>query len=386
MNMDQFIKLYYPINTLIENKDLVFKYYVNQYGNKYKDLLNERMENIIYFFNSTPDFTFYFLLQNQKYIINFENMKKMEIEYNDYMSIKKRIKSDIMKCKYILFCISHNISYTEYYCKYDLILELANLFINDISKYQVECSDLGIRPVSDKKIRDRFKIELNLLINNIENESIKESIWWKNLSHSFKSKGINISSIYHFYESINNKNNLGPHCSIIGNNTVVFIPLLECYYKQYCLDRIFLHENRHAIETNIKTNYIGIDSLDNKLEILNEIRTDIHAIDDNNQLPEIFSKEDNREHIIYYYEKIFPYVDDLFFKYGYLFDKLIMEGNIEKLYKIFGKKKIFELENILLEILEIIKSDNFSAIPDKSEALKLVKKMELSSLLKLKKN
>ena len=79
--------------------------------------------------------------------------------------------------------------------------------------------------------------------------------------------------------------------------TVCHIPLIR-YIKTPSLDRMVLHELRHAEETEGSRSGLSIFP-NKKLDLLNEVRTEKHAIKDEQKLPLIFAREKDIPQSVY---------------------------------------------------------------------------------------
>lgn len=259
----------------------------------------------------------------------------------DYCKKRKILESKEQHDLYTLFCDYHHISYQQNISKMELILNLVDSI--DLPQYVIECSNLGIRPIDDQE-------KINALIKQKRElaqlkwlKLITDSLWGQNLNQAFLKNGLKIDN--RLLIKILNMNSTG-YCYTISNYTFVFIPLIERYQQFGSLDRIFLHENRHAIESGQNCK-IGLMDKAKRLMMINEIRTEKHAIEDNQNFPTIFSKKVTNPNIVDY-EFLFKLCENLFEDYEYLFDQCAIENDITNLAKVFNIVELTTYDKILL--------------------------------------
>lgn len=345
--MDDFERIINPVQALEEKREQLRNYYTRQYGKKYNSLIKERENKIIYIFESTPDITFSFLCDHQDKIINWEEFDEEEQEAIDYCEKRKLLESEEQKEMYTLFCNEHHISCQQNFSKIDFILKLIDNI--DMPQYITECSILGIKPIDDEeKINSLIRKKREIVQIN-QMKLIKESLWGQNLNKAFLENGLQIDN--RLLAKLLNINSTGL-CYTISNYTFVCIPLMERYQQFGSLDRIFLHENRHAIESG-QNCMIGLTDKKKRLMTINEIRTEKHAIEDNHNFPIIFSKEITNPCIVDY-EILFKLCKDLFEEYRHLFDQCALKNDIQKLDKAFDIEKLTEYDKMLLDAYNLI--------------------------------
>lgn len=101
----------------------------------------------------------------------------------------------------------------------------------------------------------------------------------------------------------------------------ILFPLVRC--MDWDINVSFYHEMRHAIEH--KNNYAEY------FEMLNEFRTEQHAMKDERVLPSIF---DNQKGFPSIYLKMLPFTYGLFEEYGHCFDEWIISKQMEEMEKV----------------------------------------------------
>lgn len=331
--MDEFMNLVYPLEILNEKEKLLRNYYVEQYGEDMRQLIEKRENKTIYLFTSPPDVTFKYLVENDKYVIDWEYFSEVEEYYKDYIELEKEINEKRNRKLFYLFCNLHNISFKDYLHKEDEILDLINNSFFD-SCYKEKCDDLGIKALTNKKVIETFNKKRDILVREANGSLITRSLWGQDIRKSFLDMHIGIDDDV-LCNIIGVDNDMIARCCNFRRVIIVFVPMIKTYLNGGNVDRIFLHENRHAVESG---DVIGINGED-CLNILNEVRTEKHAIEDDNELPTIFSKS-KTENIDYYYEKVFPCCEEILGKYSSLIDRCAIENNMSLLFDTFGREDI----------------------------------------------
>ncbi len=285
------------------------KIFVEDYGRKYKDLIHERLLNTICITTSTPDINYEFIKKYNKEN-EIYNMDVVVRDYENYEKIKKDINVKENIALYNLVCHYLEIDSIMYYekmfqiigldfasyCSNTFIREKDNIIVKrivDLQKkredYLKECSDLGIKPLTDRKKIDRLLLQMGNIISNFRRELLVKSSYIENLSYSIFSitntsySKLDMSFLVEFPAA----------CCVILNknkneiNNLVYLPLMQIYEEGYNIDNFLLHEFRHAVEASIKG--IGLDKI-SKYHIFNELRTEHHAKEDLDRVEEIFGR------------------------------------------------------------------------------------------------
>lgn len=345
--MDEFERILNPAQALEDKREQLLDYYASQYGEENRSLIRKRNDKIIYIFESTPDINYEFLCDNQDKITNWEEFEEVEEEAIDYCKKRKILESKEQHDIYTLFCNYHNISYQQNMSKIEPILSLIDNI--DLPKYEIECSSLGIRPLKNKEIINELIKKKQKIIQMKKMKLIEKSLWGRHLQQTFLENGLNIDSKL-LAKIINSE--LTGICYTISSFTFVCIPIIERYQQFGSIDRIFLHENRHAIESG-QDYMIGLTDKEKRLMMINEIRTEKHAIEDNQNLPTIFSKKVTNPNVVDY-ELLFKLCKDLFEEYKYLFDQCAFENNINNLDKAFNIEELTKYDKMLLDAHNLI--------------------------------
>ena len=92
-----------PNKALEEYKSYLLTMYVKDYGEKYYDLIKNRMDNTIYLFDANPLENMKFLEENGEDI--FPNIKKIRTylkEYKNFIKIKNALENKYYEDYYII--------------------------------------------------------------------------------------------------------------------------------------------------------------------------------------------------------------------------------------------------------------------------------------------
>ena len=137
-----------PNKALEEYKSYLLTMYVKDYGEKYYDLIKNRMDNTIYLFDANPLENMKFLEENGEDI--FPNIKKIRTylkEYKNFIKIKNALENKYYEDYYLI--LSNSFSY---YSKFGI-----EDFINiDLDSY----SSTNIMLLNDKYTSDSIKKDI----------------------------------------------------------------------------------------------------------------------------------------------------------------------------------------------------------------------------------
>ena len=290
---DELYAITHPYEIVRSRKDELEKMYIEDYGRKYTDLIKQRMNNIVYMFDSTPDIAYEFIVNNDVKISD-NGFHKLEELYNDFMKAKKEAEYKSEYAVFLNMCKYFKINEREYKKHYR---EIANLplhgcapefigVVNDEnqfyeglgqeelkSAYLDKCAELKLNPSTDYYTIRSIIIENINIVNKLYNHILfSKSMFGEYTRRKLEAKlgkKVSIDKVIEYYTSPD------PLC-ISSKKTLVFIPMIKVYRNGGILNGIFLHEHRHAIESSRKG--IGIDVvLKPNLDILNELRTGFSA-------------------------------------------------------------------------------------------------------------
>lgn len=357
----------------LKNKDIIFNELINEFGTEYKDIIKNRLDNLIIVFDSTPNEE-YDYLKNNKDLIN--NSKKLKILYNykQYELARKiafkNVSFDIKKIISSIFDIDvNNLNDSNMFLFLDDNLNeglidsfsssnekllkdnncpswIKKNILNDRNDFKLKVEKLGfdinstpnIKEKVDRYIEERTK--LNLIFygkilerNNLYNNELKQNFdildFWCLYYISFYDKTNN------FKMTLNNK-----------DYEYIYFPVDKLKNnKVKALDTSFIHELIHAC---LK---------ENKQDIILETYVQSHAINiaskiHNKGLFIFDNKKDYEEKNWSSYEFLLNFISDflekneelltnLYIKKGVLIVDYFLGENYNELN--FKLKKIYEL-------------------------------------------
>lgn len=348
-----------PNKALEEYKSYLLTMYVKDYGEKYYDLIKNRMDNTIYLFDANPLENMKFLEENGEDI--FPNIKKIRTylkEYKNFIKIKNALENKYFEDYYLI--LSNSFSYyskfgIEDFINIDLdsysstnIMLLNDKYTSDSIKkdilkrqqeYMRVCSVYGIEPITNPVFIDSIISKREELIRKKNTLLISKTRWGRriksivNRNTKFKVSDLDIAQIIFNGENcamtstFTNKN---------GDFRLCYVPLTKIY-KLKGLDRVFFHENRHVVECSSINS--GIDTYDDdKYSMLNEIRTEKNAIRDSNffkSMP-LFSNCDFPSKYDCTYSMAFPYTMNFFEDNCDVLNDLSINNDVVSLESIYG--------------------------------------------------
>ncbi len=369
----------YPNELLQENKDLLIERYVEDYGEEYRSIIQNRMDNTLYLFDSNPIAT----MEAIKEFDSSIDSKKMDTLLKEYLNYKKVYDSvhKRMIKKYYHFLSSY-FSVPSHPIREELLsldieaYSLKNLAILQRSgenptekekilkrqeKYRKDCRKMGINPLTNS-VYIQFLLDEKMRIEEMELTSLlKSTKWGKRMIKTIRSyyPKASISEI----QKIMRDDAVANTSYILDSRgcaraRVLSFPLLQNYdIKSF--DRIFYHENRHVVESNPYSsglhNHIG-----NCYELLNEIRTENNALKDLEFFPDDFMwSSDAMSGHHNTYEELLVYVQSFFEEHRELLNALAIQGDLSCLEKIYGKKNLNELEDFLRKLSYVLKESNY---------------------------
>ncbi len=350
MEKEEAMRVLFPTSVLQNRIDELFKYYVSQYGKENSSLIRNRLSNIIYIFNSPPDITYKFILDNQDLPIDEKYISNIEKQAINYNLLNKSLNVQLMKDLCESFYYYHNISSNDVKFDIEQILFLVTDMCNNKNDYIKQITELGIKPIEDEHHFLNFMENCKKLVYDKENNLKAYSLWGQSIKNSLLKMGIGVSDndlacLLDYSED--------GWCRAFDNGrkdpiVIITIPILQRYLEGMDVDRIFLHEFRHSIEIK-DINRIGLYDKSGVFRSLNETRTEGCAIEDNKNINTIFSKRTLKKWCDFY-GKIYYHNKDFFDTYNSILNSLAFSNDIEKMFKIFGEKDITQYDIILNSI------------------------------------
>ncbi len=352
--MDEFIRLYYSLNTLRENQEMLMNYYVSQYDREFYEYLQERSNKTIYLLESPPDYTFRFLKENERYASDMD-LEQTEKIAQDYSYLRDILRQQAEEDLCSTFLKYHPISLVEYFDKREFILSNMDHLPESFSCYQERCHKLNLMALKEEEIFKQFSKEVLKIRDAQYVNLLTQSLWGKAIRESFLQSGVKMSDEVFSYILRLDKKKVA-HCINFNSYILVYLPVIQLYFEGGYVDRTFLHENRHVVEAG-NGYQIGVNK--GLFHYFNEFRTEKHAIEDNQVLPTIFSKKGDDD-VCFLYEQAFPLLGTLLEKYQYVIDQCAIDNNIEKLLKTFGRKDLLEYVQLLNQSYQLIKNSSFN--------------------------
>lgn len=336
--------------SLEEIKQSLIEAFQEDYGSKHSDVIKEKINNGIYFFETTPDIMFRFMLKNAPSLLNKETI---QIEYQDYVTKQYEIGAKLTDELFRLYAVAFNLTRTDIarliYKKEQLInLPVESYYDNSTKsknkylqkEYLKQCEELKIRPIFDSGVIEQLLMARKKCEKNSNTKMITDTIWGKRINEEFTKKVGKKSSPEFLADMI-----YGHPCNIeVPNNCsknkkILYFPLMRQYFIGD-MDTTFLHEVRHMVECGRLCS--GLDWPSGNYKILNELRVEKHAIKDNERTGVIFSKEGICEGVYSPYRIISPLADDFIDEYEPYLDQLAIYQNIARLEETFGYETIKE--------------------------------------------
>ena len=275
--MEEINRILHPYEVLEEVKEKLLSLYELDYGNK--EELRRRWDNTIFVLESTPIDSKAFYDAHQKEIPRRKRIKA-KLEYYDFIRKQKEIEKELEE---------------EFHEYTEMVFGI----------YEKEDRDLLWKSnhprIPLKKSQDRvtlyrlFKWKEDL-IERGKGRLLRRSLWGRRISRKYQELTEDqLSEILLDGDS-------AASTSVAKNKegkpiTLCYIPLMKLANSP-SLDRIFLHEARHVVETTPKKS--GLSSFENPvLNTLNEVRTEKNAKKDEKKLPIIFGRKSDSFQSIY---------------------------------------------------------------------------------------
>lgn len=387
----------HPNDILKESKKDLLQLYAESYGEEYSTSIESRMNHTLYLFDSNPIDTMNFIQEQQDHIDDFKLLNYYEKECLDYVKIKTKYDSQYQKKLYQVLSRYFNLprkmkkelldlDIDSYSLKNISILKNPNSnqeTINKIKKrqekYLSECRKHNLIALTNPTFIHLIEHEKSRLKKERDYKIIKHSIWGKRMIKRIKMffpyLSIQDISIMLNHDFIATNNNLtSENCYA---NSIVYFPLIESL-KHKNLDHLFLHENRHVIES--ERNHCGLhDYATGKYSMMNELHTEDNAIQDSQKSHniELWSNDSLAKESINIYEEMLLYTDGFFDNYRELLNHLAITGDVNLLEKKFGKKELEEFEQFLYHINQILlDKNNYDKEFYTQEGKQLVKKLK----------
>ena len=358
-----------PLEAWNEFRKYLVSLYIESYGEEYQELIEKRISDTYYMFDSDPVDTYNFFKKNN-ISLGIKFINRIEREYRNYISVKDKIDKTISdKYKNYLGSFYNvipkfipdefmEVDFEAY--SFENINRLHDKYIseehrNDIlsrqSKYIDFCLYYGIKPITDPNVIEEMikmrrkleKLEYRLLID--------DTIWGKRIKKELYEKtGCNVNSDLLSTFIFSDKSSAS--VNMITNNDgkkirICYFPVMR-NYGNCCLDKMFFHENRHVVESGYDAS--GFVSIYTGLYyLINELRTQENAISDSNEFKRIplFSTKPDSINTVNVYERLFEFCGPFIKNYLYLLNDIGINNAWYELEYLFGKDNLMALEEYL---------------------------------------
>lgn len=389
--------IFHPDEAFQLYKNNLINLYVDSYGVNNENIIKDRINSTIYLFESNP-------IDKMKYAndhineISSKMYDNITEEYLDYCLVKEYITKIIYDKYYdefaTIFKASHLIREEDLFnCDFSsfssinqnklkdkkIPIEFKKYILERRQKYLNFCSSNNLYPVIDNHIVDYMSDLLYEMNYSINKYIFLNSKWGKKIKQSILASSVVSISNKNFVKMLFESDNAATYCFFDRGyyNVVCHFPVIELT-KVNALDRIFFHECRHVVEFD--NGICGIDELNSKYVISNEINTEKNAIMDTKKMYEypLFSNDIMNSGISSSYEKLFPFAGEFFDENKNILNQICFNNDISKLHFLFGEENFSEYNKYLTDIYNArFYSDEIKDLPvDTSKSKQLLYRLK----------
>lgn len=377
----------YAKEILQEKRKELLNLYTDSYGILNRRKIERKMNNATYIFDSLPTETEFFLDRNISSYNNSLEYEMIKEEAKDYKELRKRMQKELETeqikllkeffskkekikeedLKKLLSLKFQSYSSESYRMLLSSNIDLATkLEIRKMREnYIKECDKANVYPVVNPKKIDLMIYRLNELKEIMTYEIISKSKFIQRKKQEIFDKSGIIITNEEFVKMFENENALAVQIPHLDKKTGKLHQILHCPIFSIAnispdtIDQIFLHENRHLVESQYKI----IDYyLANRYIVFTEIRTEKNAINDLEKIDSIFYRT-NESGLKSAYEDLFPLCGDLFEKHITKFNRWFINNNIAAMEKKLGSD-ILEYADMLTETLETVMAPGNSRVSE----------------------
>jgi len=350
----------YPRQMIREVIKKVLPLYAKDYGMEYVNMILNRLYETIYIFDSNPIDTWDFVSKHEKEIEDKILVYRAEQEYKNYKNVENKIDSSNER---ILFRVLKKFFEEKPNKNYPLMdIDFNSYSISSIEKlkngtedeknkirerqaiYKQQCRLAGISSITIPDLATELDNVQQFLKEKKKYYLIKNTKWASRIKKE-------INDIYHFNisdealkDSLFDNSLASTTIEDDKNNfrTIMMFPLMSNYGKTN-LDHVLFHELRHVVETGNRS--CGFYKLKNgKYQMINEIHTEKNALLDLERLSEYTFFGKSRRNNKSYYERFFPYLENIFEDYKMSFDIFSFINRPDLLERLFGERFLNQLE------------------------------------------
>lgn len=358
-----------PNEPFLEYNKKLFQLYVADYGDKYRKKIHNKLSKTIYIFESTPEEEMDFLMQYLAKISDYEKVRRLSLEYEDYTKVKKRLdlyyknkfynyvakafdvigfrKMDELVMLDFESCSTRN---QELLCSKDISFDIKEDIRLRQEDYIHSCSKLGIEAVTESFKIDRIIRYSKSLARDEYVSLVKFTRWGRRIRKEIVDKsGVNLVIEDLAGILFDNVSSGSLNMFTYGNKhlPICYVPVIRLL-ESGNLDASLLHENRHAVEVSENCAGIGISPL-KKYILLNEVRNEMNAILDRENMGEdfFFSNGEYASDYANAYRMLFPFTGDFFTDNRTILNDIAINNDIFRLEKHFGRDVLLEFDDYL---------------------------------------
>ena len=394
-----------PEESFKSYQDILIDKYLEDYGEEFEKIIRSRIDRTLYLFDSNPIDTLKFLLDNEDKIHDNNYFAEVEKNYYNYQKLKRRITQKLEKDYYGRLSHFFNISsypiredilkldYQSYNLENTALLkndsvndDIKNKIIRRQNKYLEACKEAHVEPLTNPVYINILEKDKEIIEKQKMKYLLSHSTWGKRIIRKFREhdKRIDIDDIV----NIMLQKEVGAANFRLDNNfkattSIVYYPIMK-NTRLKSLDRMFFHENRHVVEAGRDS--VGLNThLGNKYQLINEIRTEKHAIEDANELKKkvLWSNDQMPENSYNAYEQLFPYTFTFYEDNRSLLDDIAISGDIGFLEDYYGKEELESYEQFLKESLKVLADNHYKyqSTEKEEEEFKLVNNLNRKNLM-----
>lgn len=362
-----------PDEAFREFKKYLIELYAEDYGEEYRELIEKRIDDTYYLFESNPIDSFNFYKNNKKLCFGLKKRLRIEREYFDYISNKNRIDKQITK-KYKEVLSSYFGTTSDLIDDDFLVVDFEsfsfdsmrvlrspttsdenkNSILNRQRKYINLCNLYGVRPITDISVIDK----LTRIKKEYEYEEYKrlleESIWGKRITKEIYLKTGKVIDTKLLGSAMYDNRACASVCQIPTSDgnfvRICLFPVMK-NYSLGATDKVFFHENRHVVESGINVSGFA-SSCSGDYLLINELRTQENAIRDAFEFRRVplFANYHESPNFVNVYERLFEYCGPFVKNYLFLLNKIGINNDIISLENFFGRNNLQGLEQYLKEV------------------------------------
>lgn len=344
-------------------KNLLLAHYIEEYPAEYKSIIAQRLDDVVFIFDSNPKDNLLFISSNIGNINDLDFIRRTNLEFKNYESIENKInkKLESMLRTYITNHFERSISGNGKVLDLDFESYSAgsidilnsdddskrNELLSRQHKYKVDSYFLGIEPITKYEQIDDIICYKRALLKYKNQQLVSKTKWGKRIKQELREKYCFTPNDEDLVELLFDDDSATT--AILKDNSgesrcVVHIPLVR-NSKFGNLDRILYHELRHVIESTDHSSGL-YDFKSNRYNSINEVRTEMHALEDEQYLMDFLFFGRGYDNVSLY-ESLIPLHKEFFDNNKELFDMVAIDGKIDVLERLIGEDYLDKIESDL---------------------------------------